>query len=652
MKQLKPTSGSKVTVCKNYQSMPSAKNADIRTRYDESEQLPPLKFTAESHVVTMDKISCKMPCIPITDMAIKKENTFINMPEEEILDGKFIEKETGVDVIKIGDKFNKTIQLSNFKVEILSIIKCISLTEEKTFYKIKIFNETTNEIIDIEQKKYFNLYAELAKAHAEFRLYADSNKSTGLFREYLSIIYQRKKSFLKIKNFYEFSGWIKEKNHIWYISGSDENCNSKRKIAYLKNVNWQNIFANGWRVLNLSVDKRVVLPLFLQMRIGYTAKLFEDAGLPVQYIFNIIGATGSKKTAVAKILYCLFDMTDGINFTATDRAIEIYAEKCHDATVLLDDLYSVKEKTVLDKMHRFLRIYADGIGRVRSVNSGTEIERMDTRYAVVITAESMLDGLQQSAKLRNFVVRVRKDTFNDNVLRQFQIEAKEATFEERLNSLEIYFSAYIRFLESNYAQIVKEIINFQPPAMKLKFARQATIYKILSFQAKIILDFGKVCGFFTDIDVQCLWDEWISILQSVMLENQYLCNQEEPYRLFLETVMQSYAQKIIQICNSKSEYELTAKFSYGYIEQNILKLEPNKIFDYVMTYYSHIGRGFSATLNDIISILYEKGVVDAYEQKNHKAKMLKSVVINGIKTKFLCLKMDKIKQILESEGDC
>ncbi len=652
MKQLKPTSGSKVTVCKNYQSMPSAKNADIRTRYDESEQLPPLKFTAESHVVTMDKISCKMPCIPITDMAIKKENTFINMPEEEILDGKFIEKEIGVDVIKIGDKFNKTIQLSNFKVEILSIIKCISLTKEKTFYKIKIFNETTNEIIDIEQKKYFNLYAELAKAHAEFRLYADSNKSTGLFREYLSIIYQRKKSFLKIKNFYEFSGWIKEKNHIWYISGSDENCNSKRKIAYLKNVNWQNIFANGWRVLNLSVDKRVVLPLFLQMHIGYTAKLFEDAGLPVQYIFNIIGATGSKKTAVAKILYCLFDMTDGINFTATDRAIEIYAEKCHDATVLLDDLYSVKEKTVLDKMHRFLRIYADGIGRVRSVNSGTEIERMDTRYAVVITAESMLDGLQQSAKLRNFVVRVRKDTFNDNVLRQFQIEAKEATFEERLNSLEIYLSAYIRFLESNYAQIVKEIINFQPPAMKLKFARQATIYKILSFQAKIILDFGKVCGFFTDIDVQCLWDEWISILQSVMLENQYLCNQEEPYRLFLETVMQSYAQKIIQICNSKSEYELTAKFSYGYIEQNILKLEPNKIFDYVMTYYSHIGRGFSATLNDIISILYEKGVVDAYEQKNHKAKMLKSVVINGIKTKFLCLKMDKIKQILESEGDC
>lgn len=652
MKQLKPTSGSKVTVCKNYQSMPSAKNADIRTRYDESEQLPPLKFTAESHVVTMDKISCKMPCIPITDMAIKKENTFINMPEEEILDGKFIEKETGVDVIKIGDKFNKTIRLSNFKVEILSIIKCISLTKEKTFYKIKIFNETTSEIIDVEQEKYFNLYAELAKAHAEFRLYSDSYKSAGLFREYLSAVYQRKKNFLKINNFYEFSGWINDSNSIRYISGSDENCDSKRKIAYLKNVNWKNIFANAWRVLSLSLDKQVVLPLFLQMHIGYTAKLFEDAGLPVQYVFNIIGTTGSKKTAVAKILYCLFDMNDGINFTATDRAIEIYAEKCHDATVLLDDLYSVKEKSVLDKMHRFLRIYADGIGRVRSVNSGTEIERMDTRYAVVVTAESMLDGLQQSAKLRNFVVRVRKDTFNDNVLRQFQIEAKEATFEERLNSLEIYLSAYIRFLESNYAQIVKEIINFQPPAMKLKFARQATIYKILSFQAKIILDFGKVCGFFTDIDVQCLWDEWISILQSVMLENQYLCNQEEPYRLFLETVMQSYAQKIIQICNSKSEYELTAKFSYGYIEQNILKLEPNKIFDYVMTYYSHIGRGFSATLNDIISILYEKGVVDAYEQKNHKAKMLKSVVINGIKTKFLCLKMDKIKQILESEGDC
>lgn len=652
MKQLKPTSGSKVTVCKNYQSMPSAKNADIRTKYDESEQLPPLKFTAESHVVTMDKISCKMPCIPITDMAIKKENTFINMPEEEILDGKFIEKETGVDVIKIGDKFNKTIRLSNFKVEILSMKKHIFLSKEELFYEIKIFNKNVSEIVEIARELYFNIYNEIAKIHPEFRLYSDSYKSAGLFREYLSAVYQRKKNFLKINNFYEYSGWINDDSSVRYISGSDENCNSKRKIAYLKNINLQNIFASAWRILSLSADKHVVLPLFLQMHIGYTAKLFEDAGLPVQYVFNIIGATGSKKTAVAKILYCLFDMTDGINFTATDRAIEIYAEKCHDATVLLDDLYSVKEKSVLDKMHRFLRIYADGIGRVRSINAGKDIERTDTRYAVIVTAESMLDGLQQSAKLRNLVVHVRKDTFNNDVLRQFQIEAKEATFEGSSNSLEIYLSAYIRFLESNYTQIVKDMINFQPPEMNLKFARHNTIYKILSFQAKLILDFGRTCGFFTDIDVSNLWSEWISILQNVMLENQYLCNQEEPYRLFLEAVMQSYAQKIIQICNSKSEYELTAKFSYGYIEQNILKFEPDKIFEYVMTYYSHIGRGFSATLNDIISILYEKGVVDAYEQKNHKAKMLKSVVLNGIKTKFLCLKMDKIKQILESEGDC
>lgn len=652
MRKLKPTAGSKVTVCKNYQSMPSAKNADIRTQYDESEQLPPLEFTAESHVVKANKLSSVVPLISIVP-AINDEKTITTgMGEEEIFDDKFIEKEQGVYIIKNSDKFNKIVRLSNFKVEILSIKKHIFLSKEELFYEIKIFNDNINEIVEIEQTQYFNIYSEVAKIHPEFRLYSDSYKSAGLFREYLSAVYQRKKNFLKINNFYEYSGWINDDNSVRYISGSDENCNSKRKIAYLKNINLQNIFASAWRILSLSADKQVVLPLFLQMHIGYTAKLFEDAGLPVQYVFNIIGATGSKKTAVAKILYCLFDMTDGINFTATDRAIEIYAEKCHDATVLLDDLYSVKEKSVLDKMHRFLRIYADGIGRVRSINAGKDIERTDTRYAVVVTAESMLDGLQQSAKLRNLVVHVRKDTFNNDVLRQFQIEEKEATFEGKPNFLEIYVSAYIRFLESNYSQIVKEMINFQPPEMNLKFARHNTIYKILSFQAKLILDFGRTCGFFTDIDVSNLWSEWISILQNVMLENQYLCNQEEPYRLFLEAVMQSYAQKIIQICNSKSEYELTAKFSYGYIEQNILKFEPDKIFEYVMTYYSHIGRGFSATSNDVISVLYEKGVIDAYEQKNHKAKMLKSVVINGIKTKFLCLKMDKIKQILESEGDC
>lgn len=651
MKQLKPTSGSKVIVCKNYQPMQFAKNEDVRFRYDESERIVPLEFTTGRHVIGANEQIPSIPLISIMPKIDEEKRLPTNLVDEEILDGKFIEKETGVDVIKIGDKFNKTIRLSNFKVEILSMMKQIFLTKEGIFYRVRIFNDGASEIVEIEREHYLNLYAEVVKSHPEFRLSADTNKAIGLFREYLSIKYQESKHSLKIDNVYEFSGWIDEENCFRYISGSDENCNSKRKIVYLKNTNLQNIFASAWRVLNLSMDKQVVLPLFLQMHMGYTTKLFEDAGMPVQYLFNIVGATGSKKTAVAKVLYALFDMTDGINFTATDRAIELYAEKCHDGTLLLDDLFSVRDKAALEKIHRFLREYADGIGRARSIRAGTEIERMDTRYAVVVTAESMLDGLQQSAKLRNLIVRVRKDTFNDDVLRQFQIEAKEATFEGRPNSLEVYLSVYIRFLENNYAQIVKEMINFQPPKINLKFARQATIYKILSFQAKLILDFGRTGGFFTDIDEKKLWNEWISILQNLMIENQYLCNQEEPYRLFLEAVMQSYAQKIIQICRSKSEYELTAKFSYGYIEQNILKLEPDKIFDYVMNYYSHIGRGFSATLNDIISILYEKGIVDAYEQKNHKAKMLKTVVINGIKTKFLCLKMDKIKQILEDEGD-
>ena len=651
MKELKPTAGSKVTVCKNYQPMQFAKNADIRTRYDESEEIVPLEFTAGSHVIGENELMSSTPLISIVPVINEEKITMTSTSDEEILDGKFIEKETGVDVIKTGDKFNKTIRLSNFKVKILSIIKRIFLTKEEIFYRFKIFNEDASEIVEIEREKYLNLYVEVAKSYPEFRLCADTNKAIGLFREYLSIKYQKSKNNIKIKNFYQFAGWINEENCFRYISGNDENCNNKRKIAYLKNTNLQNIFAGAWRVLNLSIDKQVSLPLFLQMHIGYTAKLFEDAGMPVQYLFIIVGATGSKKTAVSKVLYAQFDMTEGINFTATDRAIELYAEQCHDGTLLLDDLFSVRDKAALEKIHRFLREYADGIGRARSIKAGTEIERMDTRYAVVVTAESMLDGLQQSAKLRNLIVRVRKDTFNDDVLRQFQIEAKQAHFDKKLSPLELYLSAYIRFLESNYAHIVKEMINFQPPEINLKFARQTTIYKILSFQAKITLDFGMFCGFFTDADVESLWSEWISILQSLMFENQYLCDQEEPYRLFLEAVMQSHAQKIIQICESKSEYELTAKFSHGYMEQNILKLEPDKIFNYVINYYSHIGRGFSATLNDIISILYEKGIVDAYEQKNHKAKMFTAVVINVIKTKFLCLKMDKIKQILEDEGE-
>lgn len=471
MKQLKPTSGSKVIVCKNYQPMQFAKNEDIRFRYDEGECIVPLEFTAKSRIIQTNEVFSSIPIISIMPTIDEEKITTTNIVNEDILDNKFIERKDGVEVIKSGDKSSKTIRLCNFKIEILFRIKRIFLTKEEDYYRIRIFNDTISEFVEIMQEKYLNLYAEVTKSHAEFRLCADTNKAIGLFREYLSIKYQESKHSLKIDNVYEFSGWINEKNCLRYISGSDENCNSKRKIAYLKNTNLQNIFASAWRVLNLTNDKQIILPLFLQMHIGYTAKLFEDAGMPVQYLFTIVGATGSKKTAVAKVLYALFDMMEGINFMATDRAIELYAEQCHDGTLLLDDLFSVRDKAALEKIHRFLREYADGIGRARSIKAGTEIERMDTRYAVVVTAESLLDGLQQSAKLRNLVVHVRKNTFNDDVLRQFQIEAKQAHFDKKLSPLEIYLSAYIRFLESNYNQIVKEMISFQPPEMKLKFAR-------------------------------------------------------------------------------------------------------------------------------------------------------------------------------------
>ena len=651
MKQLKPTATSKVIISQNYQPMQFAKNADIRFRYDESEKLTPLEFTSKNHITFMHKTSYLIPRISVMPMPNDEKNNIIHTSNDNILDNKFIEKDDSVEVIKIGDKNSKTIRLCNFKVELLSSVQHIFLVKKEIFYKVKVYNKYASEVIEIPQDKYLNLYSELVKRHANFRIYSDSNKSAGLFKEYLSIIYQQSKESLKFNNFYEFSGWITYKNKTHYISGSDENCGSNRQIGYLKNTTLKNIFAAGWQVLNLSEDTNVILPLFLQMHVGYTAKLFEDAGIPVQYILNIIGATGSKKTAVAKVLYALFDMKEAINFTATDRAIELYAEQCHDATVLLDDLYSVRDKAALEKMHRFLREYADSIGRARSIKAGTEIERMDTRYSVVVTAENMLDGLQQSAKLRNFIVRVHKNTFNDNILRHFQIDAKEATFDKRLNSIEIYISAYIRFLENNYTQIVKKMISYQPPKLELKFARQHTIYKILSFQAELVLDFGKFCGFLTDMDTQSLWSKWILILQNLIMENQYLCHQEEPYLLFLEAVMQNYAQKNLKICNTKAEYELTSKFSYGFVEQNILKLEASKIFNYVENYYTHIGRGFSATFNDIISVLYEKGLIDVYEQKNHKAKMLKSVIINGVKTKFLCLKIDDIKLILESDED-
>ena len=74
------------------------------------------------------------------------------------------------------------------------------------------------------------------------------------------------------------------------------------------------------------------------MHSGYFYQLLKDAGIPLQFVFDIIGPTGSRKTSLSKVAFTLFQKDlipkNIVNFTGTDRGIELVAEQHRDSIII------------------------------------------------------------------------------------------------------------------------------------------------------------------------------------------------------------------------------------------------------------------------------------------------------------------------------
>ena len=65
-----------------------------------------------------------------------------------------------------------------------------------------------------------------------------------------------------------------------------------------------------------------------------------------------------------------------------------------------------------------------------------------------------------------------------------------------------------------------------------------------------------------------------------------------------------------------------------------------------MEFYRKQGLIFKESQQNILNKLYENNLLETYQQKDHKAKMLKQVKINDVVTKMICLKWNVAEDFL------
>ena len=545
------------------------------------------------------------------------------------------------------DEKNK-FRLANFTCTIVKIYILIGRKDEKYMLRVRYERACSSVEMDIPLGIFITKnYEWLTKDHPEYRLYPDVGNHRQGYKLYCSEISERI-SELPTDLIYEFPGWQKGSGRRHYGSAGDENCLCTRQLAPLAESNPKDVLQLGLAVLQFA-SMETMLPMLLQMHLGVTMMLFQDAGYHESFVFLIIAPTGNGKSYVARTLFNYFGGSF-INFESTDRAIELELEKRIDATVVLDDLKSGRNKHLAEKLEHVLRQLGDMVGRKKSVNGGKEQESTDIRCNVVITAESDIDELQSSGRYRTLAIFVKPgELVNSPLLKQYHDDNERARLENRFSAFDVYMSAYVHYLEIVYSDTVQMIRNMDVDMPNLQ-SRQATIYKMLAIQAWIVLRFW--CYF--DIVDQAVAEEvyrmqWLPVLRKIMQVNGQRGRQSNPALMLLRAISEGIVSHRLPVEESKDAFENTSSNVAGYWDGNVLKLLPDYAFDFVTSYYAKLGIKFIETQNGVLTRLHEKGggILEVYDQKEHKAKLLKKIKIHGRSVSVMCLKWPAVEKVLE-----
>ena len=399
--------------------------------------------------------------------------------------------------------------------------------------------------LDILSKEYSSLMQHVKEIPGYF-LYSDTRKQQALFEQYISEIYWKMINTMPIEIVYGESGWHQTETGIWhYYSGNDVNncfCNFRlaNNIVYTFVDYGESRELIGWGMGLFGISTyEIMLPLIIHAHLGYTLKFFEEIGYREQYILMMIGYTGSGKTTLARILFSLFGnkLVKGlVNFTSTECAIERDIMKRQDSTLVIDDLCKGTDSIMLEKFERVLRQLGDSTGRKKTINGGTEQVEVKTRCAVILTAESDIDALDESSKLRTLAVNIDKYLFNRLTFDMYKKEMEEAQRLGRFSRLEQYMTMYVQFLERNNMQVIQRLLEEReiPPPVQFAFPRQNTIFIMMRSQLRIMLDFWRTYVFVPDNQYWSVYYFYVDFLIKVLKENEERICKAEPYIVFLQ----------------------------------------------------------------------------------------------------------------------
>lgn len=597
--------------------------------------------------------------------------------EGEISNGRMLGKhycETPEGVYYIGND-DKSRLLCDFTIVVCDWVCVVSRdTSEVNWLRVKVPDTTYS--LNIREKDFTCVMDQLIDEHPDLYVPASfTGKAKQCLHEYAGEVFSYVKKTWRKTTVYSFHGWFNVDGHMQYVTPHPSFSCSKVNIPRLP----VSTVAKAWRDgidmlrigrqvqrsdgnLDVLLSLQAILPLFLYFHAGYAAKLFEDAGNPLHFLLLLIGDSGAMKTSLCKTLAEPFNPGGILNLQSTKRAIELYREQSIDMTMILDDIFSSKDKAALSKFSDVLRVFGDGIGRAKAVTGPdtpnfTGTEQIIERGGCLVTGEHPLNS-QQSSNLRTLMVLVNKQSFDGKELRVFQDDKKLAKRSGTINMIQAHFAAWIQYLECHYVELVNLIENFVPPQHEFRFKRYTDNYSILCCLAKMILFWGASVQCITEQDVERIYRLWTEVLDDFFDRNEAYAMNSDPYKQFLRALQQAMGTGSIVLASDKMEFESGNGRYIGYMrinrgEQELI-LAPEQAFSFVNRWLAEQGIPFVTDAGTLFKKLYDQKLSRGYENADGRGgihrRYLKRIKLNGHLTEMLVINTQAV-DVMMNKGD-
>lgn len=412
------------------------------------------------------------------------------------------------------------------------------------------------------------------------------------------------------------SGWHCYQNR-WFYAHDDAvlpfpnvACDTNFRIARDPGLSSSEAMAHAMRMLSISDNQSVIVPIVLYAHLSVLFTLFEKAGFPPRTLLFINGKTGSLKTALCSLIFNL-QGTQEFNIPATFRdtaaSIEAKFPNYADKTLLLDDYAPATTSTTRAAMHKLLediiRYFGDGKGRGRSNVTVTKSTVSIPRGLCCITGEDT--GGSQSSLLRCLLIDVGNNTFDGSLLSVYQNDPRLWT---------THFAYFIEFIAEQFEDIVGEIRR-SFPAMRSYFSKILSAGRAidtavtLAIAAKLLLFYGCIIGWCSKDQIRTYYDSWcVSILEAVKHSEEASADLD-PVKCYISALFEA-VDSCAEIIAPTKEIFITNTSVLGYERNGFIHLWPDRVYDLAVKKCQLQKKSFPLSMTKIHAALAEAHLIE------------------------------------------